>query len=54
MEINPNTRELERIDECLFELEQEKTDLFSQKEQLLDIAFSYTTIKWLYLTGHTT
>lgn len=44
MEINSNTRELEKIDERLLELEQEKTDLLSQKEQLLDIAFSYTTI----------
>ncbi len=44
MEINPNTRELEVIDQRLYELQQEKADLLSQKKQLLDQAFSYRTI----------
>ncbi len=39
MEINPNTRELEAIDQRLYELEQEKADLLSQKKQLAYILY---------------
>ncbi len=43
MEINPNTQELEKIDERLVELKQEKADLLAQKKQLIAKVFSYET-----------